>query len=82
LSKEESGMAATFKSTSGWEDGKYYCLHNAAPAGTVIKISTKSSQRTVYAKVLDVIPDLKKNDGLSFSSAMQQQRNWVFPVKT
>jgi LysM repeat protein len=64
LSKEESGMAATFKSTSGWEDGKYYCLHNAAPAGTVIKISAKSSQRTVYAKVLDVIPDLKKNDGL------------------
>lgn len=64
LNKEESGMAATFKSTSGWEDGKYYCLHNSAPAGTVIKISVKSSQRTVYAKVLDVIPDLKKNDGL------------------
>lgn len=64
LSKEESGLAATFKSTSGWEDGKYYCLHNTAPAGAVIKITLKNAQRTVYAKVLDVIPDLKKNDGL------------------
>jgi LysM repeat protein len=60
----ETGVAATFKSTSGWNDGKYYCLHNTAPAGSIIKITSKNTQKFVYAKVLDVIPDLKQNEGL------------------
>jgi LysM repeat protein len=60
----ETGLAASFKSTSGWEDGRYYCLHNSAPAGTVIKITNQSNQKVVYAKVLDVIPDLSQNAGL------------------
>ena len=62
--KEETGTAAVFKSTSGWEDGKYYCLHNTAPAGSIVKITNKNTQRSVYAKVLDVIPDLKQNAGI------------------
>ncbi|MFT3908670.1 MAG: LysM peptidoglycan-binding domain-containing protein [Ferruginibacter sp.] len=62
--KEEIGTAAVFKSTSGWEDGKYYCLHNTAPSGTIVKITNKSTQKTIYAKVLDVIPDLKQNTGI------------------
>ncbi len=61
---EESGTAAIFKSTSGWQDGKYYCLHNTATAGSIIKITNKANQRSVYAKVLDVIPDLKQNTGI------------------
>ncbi len=61
---EESGTAATFKSTSGWDDGKYYCLYNTAPSGTILKITNKSNGKFVYAKVLDVIPDLKQNAGL------------------
>ncbi len=61
---EEAGTAAIFKSTSGWEDGKYYCLHNSAAAGSIIKITNKATQRSVYAKVLDVIPDLKQNNGI------------------
>ena len=60
----ETGVAAIFKSTSGWNDGKYYCLHNTAPAGSIIKITSKNTQKFVYAKVLDVIPDLKQNEGL------------------
>ncbi len=62
--KSESGTAAVFKSTSGWNDGKYYCLYNAAPSGTILKITNKANQKSVFAKVLDVIPDLKQNDGL------------------
>ncbi|MBC7534947.1 MAG: LysM peptidoglycan-binding domain-containing protein [Ferruginibacter sp.] len=61
---EETGTAAIFKSTSGWEDGKYYCLHNTAPAGSFIKITNRSTQKSVYAKVLDIIPDLKQNTGI------------------
>jgi LysM repeat protein len=61
---KEEGTAGVFKSTSGWNDGKYYCLHNSAAPGTIIKISNKTTGRSVYAKVLDIIPDLKQNTGL------------------
>jgi LysM repeat protein len=61
---EASGTAGVFKSTSGWEDGKYYCLHNAASQGTIIKITNKANGKFVYAKVLDVMPDLKQNNNL------------------
>ena len=60
----ETGSGGIFKSTSGWEDGKYYCLHNTAAAGTVIKITNAANGKSVYAKVLDLIPDIKQNTGL------------------
>jgi LysM repeat protein len=63
--KSETGKAGIFKSTSGWEDGKYYCLHDTAPAGSIVKITNPANNKSIYAKVLDVMPDLKQNDGLS-----------------
>jgi LysM repeat protein len=60
----ETGTGGVFKSTSGWEDGKYYCLHNAAITGSVLKITNTANGKTVYAKVLDLIPDIKQNNGL------------------
>jgi DNA topoisomerase VI subunit B len=60
----ETGRAAIFKSNSGWEDGKYYCLHNAASPGTIVKITNSSTGKSVYAKVLDVMPDIKQNEGV------------------
>jgi len=62
--KYETGSAAIFKSNSGWEDGKYYCLHNAATPGTIIKVTSVATGKAIYAKVLDVIPDIKQNNGL------------------
>lgn len=64
---EESGKAGQFKSTSGWDDGMYYCLHNKAIAGTIVKIINKATKRFVFAKVLDVIPDINKNSDLTIS---------------
>ncbi len=61
---DEEGTAGVFKSTSGWDDGKYYCLHNQARTGTIIKVTNKANGKYVYAKVLDVMPDLKQNDNL------------------
>ncbi len=61
---KESGNAGTFKSTSGWQDGKYYCFHNEALPGTILKITNNATNKTVYAKVLDAIPDIKQNTGL------------------
>ena len=60
---EEEGTAGIFKSTSGWKDRKYYCLHNEAASGTVVKITNIENGKFVYAKVLDVIPDLRQNYG-------------------
>lgn len=60
----ENGNAGTFKSTSGWQDGKYYCLHNMAAPGTIVKIINNANGKSVYAKVLDLIPDIKQNAGL------------------
>ena len=60
-----SGTAGTFKSTSGWQDGKYYCFNNDAPPGSVIKITDNVTNKSVYAKVLDAIPDIKQNTGLT-----------------
>ena len=62
--RESNGIAATFKSTSGWNDGKYYCFHNTAIAGSVVKITNPASNKSVYAKVLDVIPDISQNEGI------------------
>jgi Lipoproteins len=60
----EFGSAAIFKTTSGWQDGKYYCFHNTAEPGTIIKVTNNANGRSVYAKVLDAIPDIKQNAGL------------------
>jgi len=61
----ENGSAGIFKSTSGWQDGKYYCFNNEAPPGTIIKITDNSTGKSVYAKVLDAIPDIKQNSDLT-----------------
>jgi LysM repeat protein len=61
----ESGNAGVFKSTSGWQDGKYYCFSNEASPGSVIKVTDNATNKAIYAKVLDVIPDIKQNYGLS-----------------
>jgi LysM repeat protein len=60
----EKGEVGLFKSNSGWEDGKYYCLHNSSNPGTIIKITSNLTGISVYAKVLDLIPDIKQNSGL------------------
>jgi LysM repeat protein len=61
----ENGSGGIFKSTSGWQDGKYYCFNNEVAPGTIIKITDNISNKSVYAKVLDAIPDIKQNSGLS-----------------
>jgi hypothetical protein len=61
---DKSGTAGVFKSTSGWQDKKFYCFSNDAAAGTVLKIKDNATGKIIYAKVLDAIPDISQNDGL------------------
>ncbi|MEP6594729.1 MAG: LysM peptidoglycan-binding domain-containing protein [Ginsengibacter sp.] len=60
----ESGISGVFKSTSGWQEGKYYCFHNQAEPGTILKVTNTANNKSVYAKVLDLIPDINQNSGL------------------
>ncbi|MBO9570736.1 MAG: LysM peptidoglycan-binding domain-containing protein [Chitinophagaceae bacterium] len=64
-SKSTSGVAGIFKSTSGWNDGKYYALMSNVVVGTIIKISFPQTNKSVYAKVLGELPDMKESTGLT-----------------
>jgi LysM repeat protein len=60
-----SGISKTFKTASGWSDGKYYILANDIEPGTIVKIKADNGNE-VYAKVLWNMGDLKENSGINF----------------
>ncbi|MCO5240760.1 MAG: LysM peptidoglycan-binding domain-containing protein [Chitinophagaceae bacterium] len=62
--KSEMGDAAIFKSTSGWQDGKYYALMNNITPGTIVRITNTGNRRIIFAKVLGELPPGKENEGL------------------
>lgn len=63
--KLTSGQAGIFKSTSGWQDGRYYALMNNVAVGTIVKIADPVTGKMVYAKVLGQLPDMKESNGLA-----------------
>jgi LysM repeat protein len=63
--KSVAGISKTFKTASGWTDGKYYILANDIEPGTIVKL-TADNGNTVYAKVLWNMGDLKDNAGIDF----------------
>jgi len=62
--RSADGQAGTFKSTSGWHDGKYYALMNNIPVGTIVRIANASTNKFIYAKVLGQLPEMKESTGL------------------
>jgi LysM repeat protein len=62
--KSMNGQAGIFKSTSGWQDGKYYALMNNVAVGTIVKINAPSG-KSIYAKILGQLPDMKESAGLT-----------------
>jgi hypothetical protein len=60
-----SGQAGVFKSTSGWQDGKYYALMNNVNVGTIVKVTDPATGKSVYTKVLGQLPDMKESAGLT-----------------
>lgn len=63
--RSANGSAGVFKSTSGWNDGKYYALMNNVAVGTILKVNNPSNGKAVYAKVLGNLPDMKESIGLT-----------------
>jgi len=71
--KSVNGAAGIFKSTSGWQDGKYYALMNTCPSGSIVKV-TDGAGKTVYVKVLGQLPEMKKSIGLSIPHQQRRRR--------
>jgi murein DD-endopeptidase MepM/ murein hydrolase activator NlpD len=63
--KTVTGVSKTFKTASGWSDGKFYILANDIEPGTIVKLTAENG-KSVYAKVLWNLGDLKDNAGISF----------------
>ena len=59
---ELTGDGGTFKSTSGWQNKKYYALASNIPSGTIVKVT--SGDKSIYAKVLGELPEMKENSNL------------------
>lgn len=60
----EKGPGSWFRSNAVTGSGKYYALHNSAPRGTIVKVTNPLNGHSIYAKVLDAIPQLKQNANL------------------
>jgi len=60
--QEVTGTAGILKTSSGWLDKKYYVLMNNINPGTIVKITYNNN--SVYAKVLEALPDVKEDEGL------------------
>ena len=64
LTKDQTVTSSIFKTTSGWQDGKYYLLINGVEPGTIVKITNPSNSKTVFAKVLYSMDKIRENQGV------------------
>ncbi len=62
--KLENPTYGIFKSSSGWQDGKYYMLMNDVVPGTIVKVNAVESGKTIHAKVLGAVPPGKESEGM------------------
>jgi LysM repeat protein len=85
--KNETMTAGIFKTTSGWEDAKYYLLMDGVQPGTIIKIINPENNKMVYAKVLGEMSGIRQNAGLNIrisnaaASALQIKEDDKFILK-
>jgi len=64
LTKEQTLTSSIFKTTSGWQDGKYYLLINGVEPGTIVKITNPSNSKIIFAKVLYAMDKIRENQGV------------------
>lgn len=61
----ETVTSGIFKTSSGWQDAKYYLLMDKVQAGKIVRITNPNNNKTVYAKVLGEMSSIKQNQGLN-----------------
>jgi|SRR5688572_6636228 len=63
-SKNATVTSGIFKTTSGWQDAKYYLLIDGVATGTIIKVTNPENNKAIYAKVLGEMNGIRQNQGL------------------
>ncbi len=64
-SKNPTVTSGIFKTTSGWQDAKYYLLIDDVATGTIVKIINPENNKAVFAKVLGEMNGIRQNQGLN-----------------
>lgn len=64
ITKESTVTSGIFKTTSGWQDAKYYLLIDKVEPGTIVKVINPTNNKAVYAKVLYGMEGIRQNQGL------------------
>ena len=64
ISKEVTVTSGIFKTTSGWQDKKYFVLMDKVEPGMIVKVTNPSNFRIIYAKVLYSMEGTRQNQGL------------------
>jgi LysM repeat protein len=74
ISTPETGKRAvpiTEKGSASWIDdndinpSKFYALHRTAPVGTIIKVTNRMNNKTVFVKVVGVLPNTGDNSNIT-----------------
>jgi LysM repeat protein len=63
VKKDETASAGIFKTSSGWQDAKYYALMDNVEPGTIIKVINPTNNKAIYAKVLGEMSGIRQNQG-------------------
>lgn len=63
--KNETVTAGIFKTTSGWQDAKYYLLIDNVPTGSIVRIVNPDNNKAIFAKVLGQMNGIRQNQGLN-----------------
>ena len=85
--KNETVTSGIFKTSSGWQDTKYYLLMDGVQPGAIVRIINPDNNKMVYAKVLGEMSGIRQNEGLNIrisnaaASALQIQEQDKFIVK-
>ena len=64
ITKDETVTSGIFKTTSGWQDAKYYLLMDKVSPGTIVKVINPTNNKAVFAKVLGEMSGIRQNSGL------------------
>jgi LysM domain len=65
VTKDATVTAGIFKTTTGWQDSKFYLLIDAVAPGTIVKVINPTNNKAIYAKVLGEMSGIRQNEGLN-----------------
>ncbi|MBO9660266.1 MAG: LysM peptidoglycan-binding domain-containing protein, partial [Chitinophagaceae bacterium] len=63
VSKNTTVTAGIFKTSSGWDDAKYYLLIDGVATGTIVQLINPDNNKAIYAKVLGEMNGIRQNQG-------------------